>query len=437
MKRRFGIRILAVAMAASMVLSTSAGAVSAKTTDTAVSGYTSGSDVSDASSAASTTNSVSRDVSAVTLVGDTLVTASVPTGLSGAGTTQNPYQISSSADLLAMNDYINYDGSSDKHFKLMNDISLSALTFSDFTNSDGIYSLVSAKATLSGNSNIHFVLDGNGKKLSGLNVTVPADVLAAGIFGLINANSSVRNLKIENCFMRVSNTTDGAYGLLSVQNKGTISGCSLTDCSLDLKSASVDSMESGDEITSLACGKLCKGNSLVTAENAGTVTGCTVTGTDSNKGIFVKGARKFVGFIAGQNRKIIEDCTVSGMRVLAYGSNDSDSEIAGSGMTATYIGGIAGRNNVRANKTGADGSIANCSVTFSYGADMLFGDMVGGITGSNAGKITSSQVNGTCTSYGSVPSEAAANIFGTGRFGGVAGVNAGSIESCGTYDLGF
>ena len=107
MKRRFGIRILAVAMAASMVLSTSAGAVSAKTTDTAVSGYTSGSDVSDASSAASTTNSVSRDVSAVTLVGDTLVTASVPTGLSGAGTTQNPYQISSSADLLAMNDYIN------------------------------------------------------------------------------------------------------------------------------------------------------------------------------------------------------------------------------------------------------------------------------------------------------------------------------------------
>lgn len=420
-----------------MVLSTSAGAVSAKTTDTAVSGYTSGSDVSDASSAASTTNSVSRDVSAVTLVGDTLVTASVPTGLSGAGTTQNPYQISSSADLLAMNDYINYDGSSDKHFKLMNDISLSALTFSDFANSDGIYALVSAKATLSGNSNIHFVLDGNGKKLSGLNVTVPADVLAAGIFGLINANSSVRNLKIENCFMRVSNTTDGAYGLLSVQNKGTISGCSLTDCSLDLKSASVDSMESGDEITSLACGKLCKGNSLVTVDNGGTITGCTVTGTDSNKGIFVKGARKFVGFIAGQNRKIIEDCTVSGMRVLAYGSNDSDSEIAGSGMTATYIGGIAGRNNVRANKTGADGSIANCSVTFSYGADMLFGDMVGGITGSNAGKITSSQVNGTCTSYGSVPSEAAANIFGTGRFGGVAGVNAGSIESCGTYDLSF
>ena len=437
MKRSLGIRAVAVAMAASMILSASTGAVSAKPADTDVSGYSSVSDASDASTVVTSTNSPSCDVNAVTLVGDTLVTASVPSGLNGAGTSANPYQITSVNDLLSMNAYINYESNGDKYFKLMNDISLSAVTFDDFTSADGIYSLVSAKATLSGNSNVRFVFDGNGKKLTDLSVTVPAGILAAGIFGLVNTNSSIQNLRLDGCTMRVSNTTDGAYGLLCVQNKGTIGSCILNNCILDLRVGSVGSAESSDEITSLACGKLCKGASLVAAENVGTVSGCSVSASDANCGIFVKGARKFVGFIAGQNRKNIETCVVSGMRILAYGTGDSDSSIAGNGMTASYIGAIAGRNNARANKTGLDGSVTNCTVNLTHGSDILFGDMVGGIVGSNYGIVAGSQVNGTCTSYSAVPNEASANMYGSGRFGGIAGVNVGSIESSGTYDLGF
>ena len=358
MKKRIGIRALAVFMSAAMMWSAASGVVYAKPAAAVVSGIAETSDVSDASAGSSavavtSAENIFYDGGEVSKVG------AAPTGLTGAGTSANPYMISTVANLKAMSDYINYEDSSDKYFSLANDIDLSSLTFtSDIQSFDDVYALVSAKATLSGNSNVYFHFNGNGHKLTGLNITLPASVSAFGLFGFINSNSVIENLVIETANVQASRTYNSAYGLLAAQNNGVIRDVTITDSVLDLRGGSITSTASEEDyLTALSAGRIYKGHSLVTADNNGSITGVTVRGTNADKGIIVKGVRRFVGAVAGQNRKTINDVTVSGVRILSYGSSDSNSTIAGSGAVSQYVGLIAGRNNYRSNRTGSDGSI--------------------------------------------------------------------------------
>ena len=446
MKTKFGMRVLSVLLTASMVLSASSGMASAVNTTADGLSYARNTDTSDTSVPETTESSL--DVpEAVVLEGDRLDKAEAPTGLDGSGTEQNPYQITSFDDFLLMEAYINYPDSAEKHFILMNDIDLSTAVFpqlddpnfetvSAFKNFDGIYAMVSAKPSLCGNSNVYFHLDGNGKMLSGLNAAVPDGVGAAAVFGYLNANSVIENLIVKDCALFVNNASNGAYAFLAVQNCGTISGCTVADSAMDLRASSVSTSTEEDYFT-FEFGDVYKGCAFIVADNMGTVSGCTVTGADSNKGIYTRGDRRFIGFVAGQNRKDISDCTVSGVRVLAYGSADANNSFAGKGTVASYIGGIAGYNRAKTDRADKDAVITGCSVTLSYGCDILFGDCVGGIAGANDGAIRDSQTNGSFSPEDELPVYSTANMYGCGRYGGIAGMNTGTVASSGAYDIGF
>lgn len=428
MKKKMGIRTLAAILAASVVVSASAEMVSAKNYGASVSAT---GDVSDTSSAyESTSRASSKSTSAnVALEGAALSGVKVPTGLTGAGTADSPYQIGSLNDLLLMNSYINYESYAYKEFVLTKDIDLSKVTFSNFTESDGVWALVSAKASLSGNANVRFRLNGNGHKLYGMNSSVSKNVSTGAIFGVINANSSIENLNVESCTLRVNSASDGAFAVLAVQNSGTIKNVTMTDCVLDARLGVVAERANDDGNVSGISGRIGVGHAIGVADNSGKVLNFTVTGTDTNKGVFVKGARRYVGAVAGQNRKEIADVTVSGVRILSYGSEDADTSVTGKGEVAEYVGAVVGRNEKSATVTSAN-------VTLKNGGDILFGDVVGGIVGDNAGSVEGSMVVGT-NKTGTSVSSASANLYGCGRYGAIAGVNSGSISSSGAYDVGF
>ena len=426
MKKKMGIRALAAILAASVVMSASTGMVSAKGASVSATG-----DVSDTSSASETTSrAAAKNIpDTVSVEGAALNNTKVPTGLTGAGTAQNPYQIGSLRDLLLMNSYINYELSSAKYFILTKDIDLSKATSADFTESDGILSLVSAKPSLSGNSNVRFNVNGNGFKMYGMNVTLPKDMTTGAIFGYINSNSAVENLTVESCTLRISGDTDGAYAILAVQNCGVIRDCTAKNCLLDARSAVMRSQGSRNTVSGLpATRDVYIGHAIGVADNAGKVLNFTAIGTDTSKGIFVKGARRYIGVVAGHNRKDITGASASGVRVLCFGSDDADTSINGKGEVAAYVGGIVGKNDKSA-------TVSSATVTLGSTA-MLFGDPVGGIAGENAGTIADSSVTGTNATGVSV-TNTTANLYGYGRFGAIAGTSSGYIKGCGAYEVGF
>ena len=408
-------------------MSASTGMVSAKNNGAGVSSKV---NVSDTFSATETsTRALAKDVSKnVSVEGAALNVVGAPAGLVGEGTQSNPYQIGSVNDLLLMNSYINYEKSAQKVFALTRDIDLSGVRFTDFTECDGIWSLVSAKASLSGNANVYFRLNGAGHKLFGLNLTLSQAAFTGAIFGYINANSVIENLTIESCALRVNYASDGAFAVFAVQNCGTIRNCAMKDCILDARSANVTrrSTDAG-WLSDIAGSRVYMGYALGVADNAGKVMNFTVSGSDANKGVIVKGGRRFVGVVAGQNRRDVSDASVSGVRVLSYGSEDNDSSVSGKGVVSAYVGGVVGRND----KTG---TLSAASVTLKYGSDILFGDAVGGIAGENAGTIENAIVVGTS---GAGASASSANLYGSGRYGAIAGVNSGTIRGSGAYDVGF
>ncbi len=427
MKRKFVVKALAMLLSASVILSSSSsgmGVLAAAFTASAVNN--SASDVSDASSAVVN--------SAVSIEGDQLLKLSA-TGITGGdGTEANPYLISDVAELLAVKNYINDTTSGDKYFRLENDIDLSSVSFSDFTNFEDIFALVSATPSLSGNADVFFDFDGNGKKLYNLNVTVPSGIAAVGIFGYVNVNSSIRNLTFENITINNQYSANIATAVGAVQNFGVISGCSFINPKIDMTSAvSTYSAES----SVLSAGKVYTGYAVVVSDNAGTVTDCNITVSDPEKGIIlVKGDRRFVGGIVGQNRNSVSDCTVTNLRIFSYGSDDSG-EWLGNGSISSYVGAVAGRNNVKANRTSPDPVISGCTVNLTSSLDIVYGDYVGGIAGFNGGLIEECEVNGDHTTYGSSPSADASDFYGFGRFGGIAGGNSGTISVSGAYDAGF
>ena len=425
MKKKMGMRMLAAMLAASMVISASSGMVSAKATGVSATG-----DVSDASSISETRAAqYAGSAKSVSVEGAALDVQKVPTGLSGAGTESSPYMIGSLKDLLLMNRYINFESSNAKYFALSADIDLSGARFYQFTNSDGVYSLVSAKATLSGNANVRFDLDGRNHKLYGMNLAVPNGKTTAAVFGVINANSAVRNLVLEDCTIRVNHESDGAFAVLAVQNFGTLQNITMKDCVLDARvGVCKENSNAQSYLSDLASGRVYHGAALAVADNAGKVYNFTVKGSDANKGVFVKGGRSFVGVIAGQNRGEIADVLISRMRIVSLGSEDSDSVISGKGSVAGSIGFVAGKNFGK-NGSSAASVIRSATVDLQHGSDLMYGHRVGVIAGVNDGLISDCAVRGAKTSD--------AHLYGVGVYGGIAGVNAGSITDSGIYNVDF
>lgn len=139
----------------------------------------------------------------------------------GDGSEMNPYQIETAEQLELVRQHL------DKHFKLMNDISLSG-----YANWEPIGVLDPNMFGNGGHSAIAFSgsFDGNNKTISNLRINQPEDV-GVGLFGTVSADAAIKNLTVENASVTSYWCAGGIIGLnfgtaekLTLTGENTISG---------------------------------------------------------------------------------------------------------------------------------------------------------------------------------------------------------------------
>lgn len=225
-------------------------------------------------------------------------------------------------------------------------------------------------------------------------------------------NATIRNVKLaKNAGVRFS-TPAVTIGGLAGMNEGSVTGCQVENGALALNNG----LRAGTNTVTLggAVGRTTKNGTVsstdvlldltqnldkytnlggVAGRNDGTLKQCTYSGTMGgnvgNNGSINGGAASAgstMGGIAGINNNLIENCTVTHISLQAQGAfNVTDTQTADQKLlNASHVGGIAGCNAnkgiIRSSYIAADsGSL----VAARYG-------FVGGVAGSNSGKITDS-----------------------------------------------
>ena len=247
----------------------------------------------------------------------------------GSGTEEDPYLITTAAELDAMRDYSSTY--SPKYFKIVNDIDLSGYA--------------ETWTPIGENRTFRFggIVDGNGKTIRGLNVDTGEEQYA-GLFGYID-NATITNLTVE-----VEQVRGKGYvgGLVGYAKDSTITGCGV-------RAASDDSIVAG---TSSATGGLVGTALYVTIKNSYTevaVQGSTLVGG-------------LVGSYSGDTSSYVENCYATG-NIASTNTNPN---------THIHVGGLIG------NAQKAD--IRNC---FTTGDIQATGIRIGGLTGTLASTSTS------------------------------------------------
>jgi len=284
----------------------------------------------------------------------------------GTGTPDDPYQIATKADLLAMAAYTSYY---DKCFILTADIDLAGQVFTT-----AIIAASSSSGWPFEGTTFMGTFDGNGHKITNLTIDGGSNWYI-GLFGYIDSGGSVKNLGIENCTVTGSLYTSYCMGGLAGYSTGSISNCYSTG-----------------EIT----GYFDVGG--LVGENYSNISNCYSTVTVSG-GIRVGG---LVGYnIWGNISQCYTTGTVSGSIAGGLaGQNDSGniSNCYATGVVVggSYVGGLVGND--------YDGSISNCYSTgaVSGGPPGLVGGLVGyneygGVAASNFWDVNTS---GQTTSHG-------------------------------------
>lgn len=251
----------------------------------------------------------------------------------------------------------------------------------------------------------------NSSSVSGCTITGTSESIGA-IAAYNRAGATIRNVKLAaNANVRFS-TPAVTIGGLAGMNEGIVTGCQVENGALALN----DGLRAGTNTVTLggAVGRTTKYGTVsstdvrldltqnldkytnlggVAGKNDGTLKQCTYSGTMGgnvgNNGSINGGAASAgstMGGIAGINNNLIENCTVTHISLQAQGAfNVTDTQTADQKLqNASHVGGIAGCNAnngiIRSSYIAADsGSL----VAARYG-------FVGGVAGSNSGKITDS-----------------------------------------------
>jgi hypothetical protein len=325
-----------------------------------------------------------------------LATALVPCALAkyggGSGTPDDPYLIRTPHQMNAIgadsNDW-------DKHFLLVNDISLSKLVGTEFNIIGNPYTP-------------HFtgVFDGNGHVISNFSYA-SQDANFIGLFVAIGGGGKVSSLRVQDVNVSANAFTGGLAGM----NSGTISDCytsgivrgqHYTGGLVGMNYGSISDCGS----TGFVAGNDCSGG--LVGRNSGTISACdsasTVAGED------------FVGGLVGRNNGTILDCyansSVDGNSVVGGLGGDNTGLISSSCATAevsgagSLTGGLVGWN--------LDGTVAYCHTTGNVHGN----NGTGGAIGWNIYSTISN-----CYSLSSV--------LGDEHTGGLVGVNSTStISNC-------
>ena len=251
----------------------------------------------------------------------------------------------------------------------------------------------------------------NNRSVSGCTITGTSESIGA-IAAYNSANATIRNVKLaENAKVQFS-TPAVTIGGLAGMNDGTVTGCQVENGALALNNGlragtntvtlggavgrtTEDGTVSSTDVLLDLTQNLDKYTNLggVAGQNDGTLDQCTYSGTMGgnvgNNGSINGGAvsaGSTMGGVAGINNNLIENCTVTHISLQAQGAfNVTDTQTADQKLqNASHVGGIAGCNAnkgiIRSSYIAAD---SGSFVAARYG-------FVGGVAGSNSGKITDS-----------------------------------------------
>ena len=257
----------------------------------------------------------------------------------GNGTENNPYMITTPAELAQLATYVN-DGNTaynDKHYKLGNDLDLSAYQTGSGWNPIGSYSYGS-----SSNKSFNGVFDGNNKVISNLKIT---DRECCGLFGFVLG--TVKNTGVSvNINLFTEFPSHYYIGGIAGCNGGNVSNCYSTG----LIYVNINSV--GTWSAEAFAGGIVGFNQII-----GSVSNCYATSAVSTKA----GDNSCAGGIVGHNR--------SGSILNCY----STSMVSSNG-DYSYAGGISGGN---AN----GGKISNCAALnpslVCTGTNKYFGRIAG------------------------------------------------------------
>ncbi len=318
---------------------------------------------------------------AIGLLLATVCTATVKYG-GGSGTAQDPYQIATVADLIALGETA---ADYDKHFIVIADIDLGPKlpgrkVFDKAVIAPGLFYWSRFSPYEVSRSGIPFagVLDGNGHTIWHLTIKTGETVLA-GLFGMLRGE--VRNLGVTDVNITGSGRPAGG---LAADNEGTLIECygsgavSGTD--------HVGGLVGGNRGSVAQCHSMgtVNGDSYVGGligingswdTPGGSVTRCYSTGVVSG--------RAELGGLVGENGGVVTECYSSG---LVSGTHNSRN-----------LGGLVGQNwmGVEIVKSG--------SVKNSYSSAIVEGtDFVGGLVGYNGGSVTQCYSAGVVSGEGSL-----------------------------------
>lgn len=300
-------------------------------------------------------------------------------GWQGAGTENDPYQISTLTDLAALRDAVNGGN-----------------------NQNGTYFKMTANIDLGGEENpwesigkggksFTGTFDGAGHTISGLYLNSSSIGRAdrgAGLFTSVGQDGSVKNLTVEGEINPTGLERSSIGGVVGVNNGGTISSCT---GSVDI-TGSVDSNVGG----------------IVGSSESGTIENCCNTGSINVTGSVDSNVGGIVGLAGNPNGRVtvtVENC-----------ENTGKVTVGGKGL----IGGIVGRAN-------GGSTVSNCRNSGDISVNKEGNSITGGIVGDNYGAIS------RCNNTGAVSAD--------GATGGVAGQNVCSqsgpnsiVENC--YNTG-
>ncbi|MFQ9909835.1 MAG: S-layer homology domain-containing protein [Acutalibacter sp.] len=311
-------------------------------------------------------------------------------GWQGAGTENDPYQISTLADLAALRDAVN-DGNNQNgtYFKMTANI--------DLGNANNAWKSI---------GNFTGTFDGAGYKISGLYLNAgnlgSAD-RGLGLFTMVGEGGTVENLTVEGEIDPTGLANIPIGGIAGRNNGGTISNCT---SSVDI-TGSVDSNVGG----------------IVGSGESGTIENCCNTGSINVTGSVDSNVGGIVGLAGNPNGRVtvtVENCENTG-NVTVKGNADGTGGIVGGADSGTVSncrnsGSIDGNESITGGIVGDNyGAISRCNNTGAVSAD--------GATGGVAGQNVCSQsgpnsIVENCYNTGAVS--------GSGDVGGVVGHNNNS-----------
>ena len=251
----------------------------------------------------------------------------------------------------------------------------------------------------------------NNSSVSGCTITGTSESIGA-VAAYNGKDATIRNVRLtKNANVRFS-TPAVTIGGLAGMNEGTVTGCQVENGALALN----DGLRAGTNTVTLggAVGRTTKYGTVsstdvlldltqnldkytnlggVAGQNDGTLEQCTYSGTMGgnvgNNGSINGGAASAgstMGGIAGINNNLIENCTVTHISLQAQGAfNVTDTQTADQKLqNASHVGGIAGCN--------ANNGIISSSYIAADSGSLVAAryGFVGGVAGSNSGKITDS-----------------------------------------------